>query len=254
MINWKVFWVLFAGCVLGVVCIIPYSLTLQAEALRELPIPLHVLLPFQIVQNAALFAVVILAGLYFAGKIGLGAPIIERWVRGERAVGMLRTVSGVSIALGAAASMLVIALDFLFYYAFPGEPIYAVEIPQPPVWQGFLASFYGGINEEVLNRLFIMSLLAWIFMRVGGVKQAEIPGWAAWPVIILTAVIFGLLHLPSTATLVPITPFVTARAVILNGIVGVAFGWLYWRKGLESAMISHFTGDIILHVILPLLM
>lgn len=253
MVNWKVFWILLAGCIFGVICVIPYSLTIQAESLKELPIPLHVLLPFQIVQNTALFAVAIIIGLYFAGKTGLGAPVIERWARGERAAGMLRAVSSVSIALGAAASVLVIALDLLFYHAFPGEPIYAVEIPQPPAWQGFLASFYGGINEEVLDRLFIMSLLAWIFTRMGGVKRAETPKWAAWPAIILTAIIFGLLHLPSTAALAPITPFITARAVILNGIAGIAFGWLYWRMGLESAMIGHFTCDIILHAILPLL-
>lgn len=30
------------------------------------------------------------------------------------------------------------------------------------------------------------------------------------------------------------------------------FGWLYWKKGLESAMIAHFSADIIIHVCLPL--
>ena len=55
-----------------------------------------------------------------------------------------------------------------------------------------------------------------------------------------------------TAALTKITGFIVARAIILNGIAGIAFGWLYWRKGLESAMISHFSADIVLHVILPL--
>jgi hypothetical protein len=35
----------------------------------------------------------------------------------------------------------------------------------------------------------------------------------------------------------------------LNGVLGVAFGRLYWKKGLESAMIAHFSADIVLHVI-----
>jgi membrane protease YdiL (CAAX protease family) len=38
---------------------------------------------------------------------------------------------------------------------------------------------------------------------------------------------------------------------LLNGIGGVVFGWLYWKKGLESAMIAHFSADIVLHVLLP---
>jgi len=38
----------------------------------------------------------------------------------------------------------------------------------------------------------------------------------------------------------------------LNGLGGLAFGWLYWKQGLESAMIAHFSADIVLHVITPL--
>jgi membrane protease YdiL (CAAX protease family) len=38
----------------------------------------------------------------------------------------------------------------------------------------------------------------------------------------------------------------------LNGLAGVAFGWLYWKRGLESAIVAHFSADIILHVLLAL--
>ena len=30
------------------------------------------------------------------------------------------------------------------------------------------------------------------------------------------------------------------------------FGWLYWKRGLEAAMISHFSADIVTHVLLAL--
>jgi membrane protease YdiL (CAAX protease family) len=72
-----------------------------------------------------------------------------------------------------------------------------------------------------------------------------------WIAIILISVVFGLGHLPMTAKFQQITALVVFRAVVLNGIAGVVFGWLYWKKGLESAMIAHFSTDIILHVILP---
>ncbi len=36
-------------------------------------------------------------------------------------------------------------------------------------------------------------------------------------------------------------------------LIGIIAGWLYWTRGLESAMISHFAADIVLHVIPPLL-
>ncbi|MDD3715217.1 MAG: CPBP family intramembrane metalloprotease, partial [Atribacterota bacterium] len=32
-------------------------------------------------------------------------------------------------------------------------------------------------------------------------------------------------------------------------VAGLAFGWLYWTRGLESSMIAHFSADIVLHVL-----
>ena len=70
-----------------------------------------------------------------------------------------------------------------------------------------------------------------------------------WVANVLAAILFGLGHLPATAALVPLTSMVVLRAVVLNGIVGVACGYLYFTRGLESAMLSHFSADIILHVL-----
>jgi hypothetical protein len=154
LIDWKVFRVLLLACAFGVVCIIPYSLTMQAGLLNEIPIPLHILLPLQITQNIVMFAVFIFAGLYLAGKVGLSVPLLKRWSQGEEIKSALRAILGVSARLGVLAVILATALDFSFYFMFLNEPIYTVELPEAPVWQGFLASFYGAINEEVLYRLF----------------------------------------------------------------------------------------------------
>jgi len=50
-----------------------------------------------------------------------------------------------------------------------------------------------------------------------------------------------------------LTPLVVVRAIILNGIGGVVFGWLFWKKGIESAIIAHFETDIFLLTLLPIL-
>lgn len=41
------------------------------------------------------------------------------------------------------------------------------------------------------------------------------------------------------------------RAIVLNGLAGVVFGWLFWQFGLVAAMVSHFTTDVVIHGILP---
>ena len=94
--------------------------------------------------------------------------------------------------------------------------------------------------------------LAWLL----GLVWREAPGRPAagafWTANLGAAILFGLGHLPATAALVPLTSFVVLRAIVLNGIGGVVFGHLYWRRGLEAAMLAHFSADIVLHVLTPL--
>jgi membrane protease YdiL (CAAX protease family) len=37
-----------------------------------------------------------------------------------------------------------------------------------------------------------------------------------------------------------------------NGVPGLVFGWLYWRRGLYAAMITHFGLDLVTKVLVPL--
>jgi membrane protease YdiL (CAAX protease family) len=37
-----------------------------------------------------------------------------------------------------------------------------------------------------------------------------------------------------------------ARALLLNAPLGIVFGWLAWRRGLEVAMASHLIADILI--------
>lgn len=71
-----------------------------------------------------------------------------------------------------------------------------------------------------------------------------------WTANIIAAVIFGLGHLPATKGMgLPLNSFAITRAIVLNGVAGLVFGWLYWTRGLESSMIAHFSADIALHVL-----
>ena len=59
-------------------------------------------------------------------------------------------------------------------------------------------------------------------------------------------------HLPAADRLWGLEPVVVLRTLLLNGMAGVAFGWLYWKRGIEMAMLAHFSADIVLHVLAPL--
>ena len=94
-----------------------------------------------------------------------------------------------------------------------------------------------------------MSFLAWIGRSINKTAEGRPTVTVLWVANVLAAVLFGLGHLPVTSTLVALTPLVVTRAIVLNGLVGVGFGYLYFKHGLESAMVSHFCADLVLHVI-----
>jgi len=101
-------------------------------------------------------------------------------------------------------------------------------------------------------RFFLMALIIFILMKIARKKA---PGPVIiWSSIICISIVFGLGHLPVTSAFADINAFVVTRAIVLNGIGGIVFGWLYWKKGLEAAIISHFSADVILHFLIPLIL
>ncbi len=257
--NWKIFFILWIATIVGVIAIIPYSLALQSGSLQNiaLPMPLPTLIAIQIAQNALIFGILTAAGLFFASRIGLGTPILEAKLQGESISNKVRAILPISVGFGVIASLIIIGLDVFVFQATMlkelGDKLNDVaQTAQPAAWKGFFASFYGGIVEEILLRLFLMSLLAWIGSFVSKTAEGKPTGIVFWIANILAAVFFGLGHLPATATIMPLTPLIITRAIVLNGVAGIFFGYLYWKRGLESAMISHFSADIVLHVLLAL--
>jgi membrane protease YdiL (CAAX protease family) len=253
--NWREFLILWAAGVWGVIAVLPYTLTLQAplmEQMPPLPVPLAVVIALQVVLNAVLVAIAVGLGLLLATRIGLGAPLLEARLAGESVSQRLRALLLPSALAGAAAGIAIVVLDLLVFA--PGMPVVTLTGEHPPAWQGLLASFYGGITEELFMRLFLMSLLAWLV----GLVWREAPGRPAagafWTANLGAAILFGLGHLPATAALVPLTGMVVLRALVLNGIAGIVSGYLYWTRGLEAAIWAHFSADIVLHVLTPLLL
>jgi len=251
--NWKVFLTLWLASIVGTLAVLPYALTLQASVLEKLAVtvPFGVLLTVQIMQSVIMFGVATFIGLLLAKRIGLGATLLERFFAGEKVVDRIKPFLFPTVLFGVVGGLVIFGLDkFVFMPALKTELIQGGgSSVQTTPWQGFLASFYGGINEEVLLRLFLMTLLAWLGKFVSHTADGRPTAGVLWVANILAAVMFGLGHLPATAAVMTITPLVVLRAVVLNGFLGIGFGYFYTKYGLESAILSHFSADIILHVV-----
>jgi hypothetical protein len=248
---WRVFFVLLGGSLVGAVAIIPYALALSGERLKEVPLPLPILLILQFVQSAALLGVAVGVGLLVSGKIGLGAPILEAWLYERRNLLTARMFAA-SATAGATIGMVIAGLVYLvFLPLIPRLPLAAEGAV--PIWKRLLSCLYGAVDEEISTRLFLLSLVLWLIGRVWHTSQGKPARGAFWTANTLVAILFGLGHLPAAAHMMQINATAILYVLSLNGVAALLFGYLFWRHGLESAMIAHFFTDLAL-VLAPVIL
>ena len=240
------FLVLWIASVIAIALVLPYALTLEQGALPT-GVPLGVVAAAGLVQSAVLFAVATFLGLRAADATGLRTPLIDALAQRASVAAAWRSLRPLSAATwGVGVAAVIAALDFGLFLPNLPEFRAAANAVTPERWQGLLASFYGGIGEELLTRLFFVSALAWLLGRRRGGRERASTMWLA---NVGAAVLFGAGHLPAVATIAPLTPLIVTRTVLLNTLGGIVFGWLYWKRGLEAGMVAHFASDIVLHVI-----
>ena len=146
IVNWKTFLILLVACGVTSVLVIPYQAGLN-PALSELGAMLYL---GAFLQGTIIFSIVTFLGLILARKTGFSLPILED----NKKLETLKSIAGPSILWGLIGGILITLLAFLFGNI--SLELFAVELAVP-MWARFLAIFYGGIAEEVLLRLFIMS-------------------------------------------------------------------------------------------------
>jgi len=235
---------------LATAALFPYLVVIMPQLLAKLTMPLWLVIVLQSVQAGVLLMLLSLAGLRMGHRVGLGAP----WLRATLFGGpRIRQPWLAAVVLGLFSGLLILGIDPLFAPHMPAllHPETPPTTGQASAAAGFLASFYGGIGEEVMLRLFLMTLLVWMQAKLERGRTHALHFWIA---IVLAAVLLGVGHLPAAAEIWPLDAVVVARTLVLNGIAGLVFGWLYWKHGIESAMLAHFSADLMLHVVAPLAM
>jgi len=202
--------------------------------------------------NVAMFAV---AGMSAAVLIGLGVAAAGRFGRGVRlagardvragGLGEATRCLGWSGLLGLVLGMAI--LGILVFGLVPLEPALATRLRSragAPGWLPVALAFESSVLEEVLFRLFLLSCLVWLVARGWRRDVQEAAPVVVWSAIGVSSVAFGLAHLPSWFSVAPATPLLVGSVLGLNAVAGIALGRVYWRCGLEAAIVCHFAADL----------
>ena len=183
-------------------------------------------------------------GIWLGGKIGLGTPLLVALIHKQSgAIHKLINDAGLAIMLGfTIGGMLILIRIVSVPYLPPELPAFGHR----GVIGGLFVSAGAAVGEEVWFRLGLMTILVWIVARLFGHQETR--PIVAWPIIILASIFFALAHLPQLMSYGAGSPFAIWGTIIGNSMVGILYGWCYWRRSLIAAMIAHFSVDIVIHV------
>ena len=196
---------------------------LQASGLGQIPVDLFVAL-ITAVQSAGYGLVLGAIGIFLAKKVGL-------W-KDERSITKKPLV--ITIIIATIGGLVMILSDILFFSHY--SEVIAQSYSTKPTLVYILATVtYGAVIEEVMLRLFFMSAITFVLQKL--FRKEGVATLIAANVI--CAMLFAAGHLPATIMMIGATPMIIFRCFLLNGSLGLLFGYLYRKFGFRYAMIAH---------------
>ena len=180
------------------------------------------------IQSAGYGLILGSIGIVLSKKIGLWKDDIKPEKKAIVAAVIVSIISGLSMIL----------FDIFFFANY--SQVIADSYLVKPTFPYILATVtYGAVIEEVMLRLFFMSLIAFILHKVFEKNKEKTSTRAIVIANIIAAMLFAAGHLPATAAMMPLTPMIIFRCFLLNGGIGLLFGWLYRKHGIYYAMLAH---------------
>ena len=236
--KWKLggaIWIAGMIGVLAVMFIMLAVLISQHPPHSPLRVPVWVASLAASAQAAVLLALFVWCGAVFASRVGLRAPVFEALVTGRSLGAALRP----QLLPGLLGGLTVAIIPW--YFTSHGL-IFEIHSPRSLL----VAVLYGGTTEEIFMRWGLMTLLVWSGWRFLQKSSGQPSSGVVWAAIVVSAVIFGAGHLPTTRILLGHLTGIAIASVIAGGAVfGVVVGYLYWRYGLEAAMVCHAVSHLL---------
>jgi membrane protease YdiL (CAAX protease family) len=237
----------YTGAVFPLLFLAEFFAVLLSVTLYPAPRSASLALPVHLLLDAVGVAMLVGIGLLLARNIGRGIPLLERRLAGQRVQRLLWVMLQKSGFAGVSMGIMALLL-YVFVFRVPLPALAAVS--RVTVCRRVLFAYEVAMLEELLFRLLLLSWLAWLLGKCWHRPDGLPSEGAGWCANVIAAVVFALIHAPRTSSMaLTFTP-----RVMTAGMAGILFGYLYWKRGLEAAIIAHFSADVILLVVGPALL
>ncbi len=196
---------------------------------------LEIIMLVSVLQSVIIAVICGFFGYIISGKIGL-----------LRLFGLSGKETVITMTAGAVCGFVLSTDAFVFIHFLPRlEDVYKASGSfDAHVW--IASVLYGGVIEEVMLRLFLMSLLSLIGRKLFCKKEDTVPERILIVSNVIASLLFAAGHLPATITTFgQLTPLVVFRCFLMNGSFGIVYGRLYRKYGIQYAMIAHIVTHIV---------
>jgi membrane protease YdiL (CAAX protease family) len=191
------------------------------------------------VNPIILLLISVLLGTLFHDKVKLDSPIMKSLITNEKNY-EIASILKYGVFGGLISGALITTFSLISAPYLPTAIVELSENIDVTLANRFL---YGGITEEILVRFGLMTFLIWLLSRIFKTFTPKI----YWIGILVSSIIFGFGHFPIAFQAVAEPSMLLLLYILIgNSIGGIIFGWLYWKKGLESAMIAHIFTHIVM--------
>ena len=238
----------------GMAGVLSFFLVDLSALLANLPVTTGTSMPFSplllkllsTIQTSILLSVAVFVGVALASRVSLFSPAAEAAAHRGSIASALRPQVAPGFIGGLAGGVAILSTWLLWKPFLPPTFVTRAEqlnrsLPFPT------RLLYGGITEELLLRWGVMTLLVWFAWRLLQKGKGKPHVVLFVSAIIISSMVFGLGHLPLVRALaVNFTVAIVGYIVVANALFGFIAGYLYWKRGLEAAIIAHMLAHIII--------
>jgi hypothetical protein len=284
---WREFWILWGlGVIAGVtgalITTLPVTPLANHLFLKGYDLSRHSLVSLEIAEIVFELAITVGVGLLAAHAVGLGAPLLEAWLRGGPSYPSLSSLLAPTLIVGIAVGALVETQNLPVFHqdreasirlaeTFADSPAHAKTIERLARFVGprltpattILLDVAGAISAAS-DRLFWISGFAWIFVKIRRARLGSPSRGILWAAICAAAAVGAVFYfatlsanaaaITSYAGELPVSPdpwlVVKARGLLNTLPWSIGLGWLYTRKGLECTVAASLVARATEHLLL----
>ncbi|NPA43328.1 MAG: CPBP family intramembrane metalloprotease [Chlorobi bacterium] len=187
-----------------------------------------------LVNPTLMLTLAVVMGVIGYDRAGYSLPLLEKWAGLRKEMAHVKRIVSAALVGGALAA-LITAILYRFTAEGLPEADRALSLP--------VRLLYGGLTEEIIMRFGAMTVMTVLLAKAAGGYKPWVYHAAVW----ISAFLFAIGHLPAASRWAgELTPDLIFYVLGGNTLAGAIFGLLYYRYGLESAILAHMTAHVFL--------